>query len=247
MPPLDPELRSMLRAESPAPSAARERVRARLAGSVPGMPLPGGSPGRGVALGLLGAFRTGALVLAAFGLGGVAGAVLFGAPSRDAQVRVVYVDRPAPPVATASPEPVAPPTVAPPPEPVASPVPPPPPEPVKSAPPAAPVAVAPPRAAATAAPRASQLAAERVLLDQARAALVQGEPGRAIELLDQHATRFPSAILGEERDAMQVEGLVAAGRTAEARARADSFRAQRPNSLFLATVNSAIASIPPDP
>jgi hypothetical protein len=86
-----------------------------------------------------------------------------------------------------------------------------------------------------------------MLLDEARAALVQGTADRALGLLNRHAARFPTAILAEERDAMEVEALVATGRIAEARALADSFRAQRPNSLFLATVNSAIASIPPGP
>jgi hypothetical protein len=249
VPPLDSELRSLLRAESPAPAAARERVRARLAASVPGMLLPDGSPARSAALGMLGGLRTGALVLAAFVLGGVAGAVLFAAPPPEAQVRFVYVDRPAPPVVALAPEPVVSPPPAP--EPVESP---PAEAPTPTAAPRAettaaprPEATAAPRAEATAAPQASQLAAERVLLDEARAALVQGEPERSIELLSRHASRFPAAILGEERDAMQVEALVAAGRIAEARAHADSFRAQRPNSLFLATVNSAIASIPPDP
>lgn len=162
---------------------------------------------------------------------------------------MVYVDWPAPQV-VASPAPMpaesAPPAAEPE---LASPSPAPAPVPAKAA-----VAEAPPSESARAVQvqvpppaHASQLAAERTLLDEARAAIVQGAPEHAIELLKQHAARFPSAILGEEREAMQVEALAAAGRTAEARARADAFRTQRPNSLFLRTVESAIASIPPAP
>jgi hypothetical protein len=91
---------------------------------------------------------------------------------------------------------------------------------------------------------ASQLGAERTLLDGARAALVQGDAAGALALLERHRRSFPSAILGEERDAMQVEALVKAGRYDEARARAEAFRKRAPDSLFLATVDSAVASIP---
>jgi len=43
---------------------------------------------------------------------------------------------------------------------------------------------------------------------------------------------------------MEVEALVKAGRTAEARAKADAFGRRTPNSLFLPAVESAIESIP---
>lgn len=250
VPPLDPELRILLRANPPAPPDARQRVRSRLASSAPGFVPMGGAPAA-AAGGALGALPTGALVFGAFVLGGLAGAVLFARLAREPQARVVYVDRPVPEVVASPPEapsPAAHPeasSVATRPEAA--------PEPTKAAlfearssePP-------PPEAAlhvvqATRPPRASQLAAERTLLDEARAALVQEAPERAIGLLNQHARRFPTAILGEERDAMQVEALVDAGRSSEARARADAFRVQRPNSLFLGTVESAIASIPQTP
>jgi hypothetical protein len=91
---------------------------------------------------------------------------------------------------------------------------------------------------------ASQLIAEKVLLDEARAGLVQGEPSRAIERLERHRRTFLNPVLAEERDAMWVEALAQAGRPAEARAHADAFRRTYPSSLFLATVDSAIAAIP---
>jgi outer membrane protein assembly factor BamD (BamD/ComL family) len=83
-----------------------------------------------------------------------------------------------------------------------------------------------------------------MLLDEARAALVQGDASRALERLDQHQTHFPDGLLAEERDAMQVQALVRAERYDEARARAATFRARSPSSLFLSTVESAIGSIP---
>ena len=64
------------------------------------------------------------------------------------------------------------------------------------------------------------------------------------EYVQRHRRTFVSPILGEERDAMEVEALVKAGRYEDARARADAFRSRTPNSLFLATVEAAVASIP---
>jgi hypothetical protein len=83
-----------------------------------------------------------------------------------------------------------------------------------------------------------------MLLDEARGALVQGDPNRALGRIEQHRRTFASPILGEERDAMEVEALMKAGRTAEARAKADAFGRRTPNSLFLPAVESAIESIP---
>jgi hypothetical protein len=90
----------------------------------------------------------------------------------------------------------------------------------------------------------SRLTEERILLDEARQALIQGEPERSLGRLDLHRTRFTDGLLAEERDAMQVEALVRAGRYDDARKRAGDFRSRLPGSLFLPTVESAIASIP---
>jgi hypothetical protein len=92
--------------------------------------------------------------------------------------------------------------------------------------------------------RTAQIGAERVLLDEARGAIVQGDPIRALARIEQHRRTFATAILSEERDAMEVEALAKAGRSAEARAKADAFRRHMPNSLFLPAVESAVESIP---
>jgi len=92
--------------------------------------------------------------------------------------------------------------------------------------------------------RTVQLTAERVLLDEARGALVQGDPNRALDRIERHRRTFVTPILGEERDAMEVEALVKVGRAAEARAKASAFRRHTPDSLFLPAVESAVESIP---
>jgi len=161
----------------------------------------------------------------AFVLGGVVGVGLYAALAPAPTQRVVYVDRavPAPqavPFATATATAPAVPTEAPP-----------------AASNAAPAAAAP-------SARASQLSAERILLDEARAALAQGDPARALDRLERHRRTFAVPLLAEERDAMWVQALVKAGRYDEARARASAFRRRSPDSLFSSVVDSAIDSIP---
>jgi hypothetical protein len=90
----------------------------------------------------------------------------------------------------------------------------------------------------------SSLSAEQLLLDQARAALTAHEPERALALVSEHARRFPHPQLGEEREALAIQALAVEGRFDEARARAARFRASAPNSLFLPAVDATIASIP---
>ena len=218
IPPLDPELLEAMRAPEQAPPEVRARARDRLLRAVG---LAGGAAAAGAASRALG--RTVGLTALAFVLGGVVGARLQAMYGRESVARVVYVDR----VLTPQPSrpndvavtPVAPPTPAPP---------------VGNAAPAA--ASAPPA-------RASQLSAERIVLDEARGALAQGDPARAIERLDHHRRAFPAPLLGEERDAMWVQALVKAGRPDEARARAEAFRRRYPDSLFSSVVDSAIDSL----
>jgi hypothetical protein len=170
----------------------------------------------------------------AFVLGGVVGVGLYAALAPAPAPRIVYVDRPAPTIEAAT---VA--TAA-----------------VTRTPEAPPAASNPsPTTTTTAAAsfggdprvgstRGSQLSAERILLDEARAAIAQGDPGRAIERLERHRRTFSQPLLGEERDAMWVQALVKAGRYDEARARASTFRRRSPDSLFSSVVDSAIDSIP---
>jgi hypothetical protein len=86
--------------------------------------------------------------------------------------------------------------------------------------------------------------AERILLDEARAALAQGDAAGAIDRLDRHRRTYRVPLLGEERDAMWIEALVRAGRYDEARAREAAFRRRSPHSLFSSMVESALQAIP---
>ncbi len=164
-----------------------------------------------------------ALASLAFLVGGAAGAGLYAALAPTPPVRVVYVDRPGPQamsLPTAASPPAASATI-----------------------PSAPAASA-PRPSPASFAHASQLSAERILLDEARAALAEGAPSRAIPRLELHRRRFPVPLLGEERDAMWIEALVKSGRYGEARARAEAFRKSAPGSLFSSVVESSLASIP---
>ena len=92
--------------------------------------------------------------------------------------------------------------------------------------------------------RISQLSAERILLDEAHAALAQGNPGDAIVHLERHRCSFGAPILGEERDAMWIEALVKGAAYDDARQRAAAFGDRFPDSIFLSGVESVIAAIP---
>jgi hypothetical protein len=242
--PLPPDVVARQRArEAPSPEV-RARVRARLAAVVPAMGGPrggdgsGGSPapGSGGKSGVAGTAGLGSRVVAtltAFVIGGGVGVAVYASLSKPPAPAVVYVDRP---LLLPSPSSV----------PASAPVP---------AMPAAPAPVEltnagttrPSFAAAAAAPAAqplSQLEAERAMLDDARTALLHGEPTRSLEHLARHRRAFASPRLGEERDAMFVEALVKAGRYSEARAQAEAFHRTWPGSLFAATVDSAAESIP---
>ena len=225
IPPLDPDLLGPLRESEPAPVAVRARARERLlaaVGGLGGLGGPDGAPGGGAAGGPAGRPRTPVLTSAiAFVLGGVVGAGLYATLAPRPVPRIVYVDRAVPSLALPVPEPA-----------IGVPIAPSPPAASAPAPSSAPVA------------RESQLSAERILLDEARAALAQGDPTRALDRLDRHRRTFAAPLLGEERDAMWVQALVKAGRYDEARARAIAFRRRSPDSLFSSVVDSAIGSIP---
>ena len=85
------------------------------------------------------------------------------------------------------------------------------------------------------------LGRERVLLDQARAALVGGDASRALGALDRHRRLFPDGHLEEERDVLRVRALQAAGRVKEAQVEAQRFLRRHPASLFRPAVEEALA------
>lgn len=100
---------------------------------------------------------------------------------------------------------------------------------------------------ATAAPSSStpptrdrDLAAERAILERARAALGRGDAASALGALDEHASTFPRGRLGEEREALGVQALLAAGRRPEAEARFARLRSRSPASLFVPVIEAML-------
>jgi hypothetical protein len=248
--PLSPELRFLVEAERTrpdAPASAQAQAEARLTallgpasglaggGGVRGSASPSGTaatPGaetRGAALPGASALPVGKL-LAAFALGGLAGGATTALVARPSE-RVVYVDRPVSASSVARPLPTtsaSPEAEAPPPAVSAS----------GTAPIMAPLSA--PSASSHPRSRDTALAAERALIERARSALARGDAPGALLAIAQHQHDFPAGQLSEEREALAVQALVAAGRTQEASQRGARFRSTFPNSLLLPLVDQAL-------
>jgi hypothetical protein len=94
-------------------------------------------------------------------------------------------------------------------------------------------AAASPAVVSTASPSsiaATTLRAETELIRGGLAALHEGDPARALALFDEHARRFPTGVLADERDVERVTALCDLGRSAEARAVVSSFLRRRPDA-----------------
>ena len=89
--------------------------------------------------------------------------------------------------------------------------------------------------------------AERLILDEARHALTEGETSRALSRLKAHESKHPNGTLTEEREALTVRALASAGRTDEANIRGKAFLAAYPESLFGSAVEAAMARAKPAP
>jgi hypothetical protein len=114
-----------------------------------------------------------------------------------------------------------------------------------SAPVAAPVAstpavgTAPISAGSGRVPAKSSIAEETLLLGRVQVALRQGQPGRALELLDQYRETYPRGVLDEEALASRVVALCSSGRSADGRRWAEDFVRRYPRSLHLGRVRAA--------
>jgi len=94
-------------------------------------------------------------------------------------------------------------------------------------------------------PRASRspaldLEGERRLILAARAALTQGEPALAVESLTEHRRRFAGGLLGEERELLWIQALLALGRRDAATRRADRFRRAHSGSIHLPVLDALL-------
>ena len=83
-------------------------------------------------------------------------------------------------------------------------------------------------------------AAELKLLKRAQAAFAGGDFSGALALIGEHARRFPSGRLAEEREAMRVRSLAGSGRRDEARRAAAAFAHRFPRSVLLPRLEKAV-------
>lgn len=209
----------------PAPQAARRRISARLAGA-------------GAVLSLSSAAAAGSAVSRAWFHSAWFGLVV-GLPvgvGLGAAGHAWFSPEPAPLVAPQPALPVSPPQASVRPAPVAEPQAPPPQE------AEAPREVVKPRPAVSA-PEPS-LERELSLLEQARSELAEGDASATLELLRQHRSTYPSSALEQERAALGVRALVAAGNVSEARRQAEDFAQRYPNSVLRPSVERAAGLIP---
>lgn len=77
------------------------------------------------------------------------------------------------------------------------------------------------------------------LVEAAEAALRSGDPERALELLHRHEQRFPRAATVEEREALRVLALCAAGRAVEGRGARWTFLREHPRSAYRERIEKA--------
>jgi RNA polymerase sigma-70 factor (ECF subfamily) len=83
------------------------------------------------------------------------------------------------------------------------------------------------------------LAAENALVAAARDALARGDHATALAKLSDHARSFPNGQLAEERAALRIEALCAAGKHAQGRAEAKQFLRDHPGATQAARVEAA--------
>ena len=91
---------------------------------------------------------------------------------------------------------------------------------------------------------AAPLRAELLLLQQARVAVAREDFLLALQLVAEHARRFKTGRLAEEREALRVKALVGVGRRGAARRAAADFEANFPRSPLLPTVSELLDSMP---
>jgi hypothetical protein len=235
--PLVPELAALLAAERRAPSppaARRARILARLRPIVDAG-AGAGAPAAASTAALASKILVAALVAGAVGVGGAIG-LARRPPGETAAPPPAPAAAPAP--STTAPErPPAAPT---------SQVTPPPVEPVRASPrrrpptPPTTTPATPTATAARAAPDLASLRAEAAILERARGALAAGDPSAALATLAGAERAFPLGFLREEREALSIRALAAAGQRAAARARAAAFAREFPASIQAAAIADAL-------
>jgi len=111
-----------------------------------------------------------------------------------------------------------------------------------SAAPATPRAATAPTVKSEATPPSLEI--ELSLLERAKSKLSENQPQATLELLREHRARYPSSALQQEREALVIRALLAAGRRAEAKRRAQTFVRSYPSSALRGSVERATETIP---
>lgn len=91
------------------------------------------------------------------------------------------------------------------------------------------------------------LSEELALLDRARTAQRAGRSSDALAATDEHAKRFPNGRLALQAELVRIESLVGAGRSTEARARAERFISAHPRSVLAARAREILEKIDAGP
>jgi hypothetical protein len=258
----DPQIRTALeqaRADLPGPDAL-----ARLAARLPLGPGPGpsGAPPNGAAAGGGGAGAAGAAssapMLSSIAIGAAAGVVASSLlwiadpdvlkpperPDAPAPALVASAEPPRPSVSASEPEIRAPVSAAPKKAPAAPPAPPAAREQKVIASPAEAVSTAgvDPGSSVSGAAPAGENETEASLLTRAQAQM-GSNPGGALSLADRHRALFPKGNMVQERELIAVSALVALGRTAEARSRAEAFIAAHPQSAHRRRLSALVPGL----
>jgi hypothetical protein len=227
------ELRSLMRAgKSEVPNEAQMLALAAKLGVLGGL---GGAGAAGGAGGAAGAGGAGAAVKAGLAMKVIAAIAVIGVASGGVAIAVKKSgESTAAPVglvatSTTSASPVAIATASAGPSEIPSPVP------SESA------SAIPARVASAAARPPESPEAEVKLLGRAQDAL-RSRPDEALALCGEHARRFPAGGLVQEREVIAIEALVKTGRSDEARARADRFKARFPGSTHTRRIETILAS-----
>ncbi|MGB0591692.1 MAG: hypothetical protein ACPGU1_18605 [Myxococcota bacterium] len=111
---------------------------------------------------------------------------------------------------------------------------------VPASPPKAPLAASKPmKATPTKAPM-RDLAAERKLLDRARAALGSRDQPGALRIVRSHRAKYPRGALVEERESLWVRGLLESGQVAPGVKRGERFLKRFPRSIHRGAVERAL-------
>jgi hypothetical protein len=91
---------------------------------------------------------------------------------------------------------------------------------------------------------APSFSVELSALDQARTAIADGEPARALSILDEYTANFPRGAMGPEAAVLRVEALLRAGDRAAAERVAHSFLQNTPGSPYGPRIKSLLGSNP---